>query len=65
MPTSPWSPTKFVYVGNVAVEAPGLSHTRCPQCHEEVIRRAAYETLDVRLRAGACPHCHASVPGLW
>jgi pyruvate formate lyase activating enzyme len=56
--------SRFVYVGNVAACAE-LAHTRCPNCHEVVIRRSNYATLENRLRDGACPDCRERLPGLW
>ncbi len=34
---------KYVYVSNVADRVRELSHTRCPACHEVVVRRFNYE----------------------
>ncbi|WP_437600159.1 radical SAM protein [Sorangium sp. So ce590] len=56
---------KYVYVSNVADRVRELSHTRCPGCHEVVVRRFNYETQEVLLSGGACPACGTPVPGLW
>ncbi len=55
---------KFVYVGN-SPQAAELAHTRCPGCHELLIRRYGYRTLEVRLQDDACTHCGTRVPGLF
>ncbi len=56
--------TKFVYVGNLERTAE-LAHTRCPACHELLIRRHDYRTLELRLRRAACPRCHEPIAGLF
>jgi pyruvate formate lyase activating enzyme len=56
---------RYVYVSNMADRLRELSHTRCPACHEVVVRRFNYATEEVRLREGACPACSSPVPGLW
>ncbi|AUX19786.1 pyruvate formate-lyase activating enzyme [Sorangium cellulosum] len=56
---------KYVYVSNMADRVRELSHTRCPDCLEVVVRRFNYETQEVLLADGACPSCGARVPGLW
>jgi pyruvate formate lyase activating enzyme len=56
---------RYVYVSNMADRLRELSHTRCPACHEVVIRRFNYATEEVRLREGACPACSSPIPGLW
>ncbi len=54
-----------VYVGNVADRVHALSHTRCPRCHEVVVRRANYATQTMSLRNGRCPRCGRAIAGLW
>jgi pyruvate formate lyase activating enzyme len=56
--------SKYVYVGNVA-RCAELAHTRCPTCHEVLIRRRDYETTEVALRHGVCRACQTPIPGLW
>ncbi len=53
----------FVYLGNV----PGHpdESTRCPGCGAVVIQRLGFRVLANRLRAGACPSCARSIPGVW
>ncbi|HVY48493.1 MAG TPA: radical SAM protein [Minicystis sp.] len=55
----------FVYVGNVEDQLAELCHTRCPRCHETLVRRAAYATVENRVARGACGACGEIVPGLW
>ncbi|MGH7349350.1 MAG: radical SAM protein [Candidatus Rokuibacteriota bacterium] len=54
-----------VYVGNVADRVRGLSHTRCPDCHEVVVSRSNYATQAVTLREDRCPRCGRSIAGRW
>jgi len=56
--------SKFVYVSN-SLACQELSHTRCPECHDVLVRRHDYQTLNVTLRDGRCASCSASLPGLW
>jgi len=56
---------QYVYVGNVADRVHALSHTRCPRCHEVVVRRENYATQAVTLRDGRCPRCDCSIAGVW
>jgi pyruvate formate lyase activating enzyme len=54
-----------VYVGNLADRVGGLSHTRCPGCHEIVVRRSNYATEAVMLCGDRCPRCGRPIPGRW
>jgi len=56
--------SKFVYVGNLARTAE-LAHTRCPRCHELLIRRHDYRTLELRLSGAACHRCSEPIAGLF
>lgn len=56
---------RHVYVGNVADQVRGLSHTRCPRCHEVVVERSNYATRAVSLRGDRCPRCDTPVAGRW
>jgi pyruvate formate lyase activating enzyme len=56
---------RFVYVGNVADEFTQLSHTRCPECQDVLVRRINYATQENALKAGGCARCGAVIPGLW
>jgi pyruvate formate lyase activating enzyme len=55
----------YVYVGNLADRVAALSHTRCPGCHAELVRRRDYATEFVGLLDGKCPHCSNPVAGRW
>ena len=55
----------FVYIGN-AQSALG-SNTFCPQCGDLVIERRSYNIRSLMQAGapGACPSCHAALPGVW
>lgn len=54
---------RFVYLGNV----PGhpAESTYCPGCGGLLIKRLGMAVTENRLKAGACPACKQSVPGVW
>ncbi|HXY41935.1 MAG TPA: AmmeMemoRadiSam system radical SAM enzyme [Vicinamibacteria bacterium] len=54
---------RFVYLGNVPGH-PGES-TYCPACGKPLIRRTGMAVLENRMKGGACPDCHRTIPGLW
>lgn len=56
---------RFVYVGNVDHELGELSHTRCSQCHETLVRRRQYESTLVVADPSSCPRCSTTLPGVW
>jgi pyruvate formate lyase activating enzyme len=56
--------SRFVYVGNSPACAQ-LAHTRCPECHVELIVRRDYRVVANHLRDGACSRCGTTLPGLW
>lgn len=56
--------SEFVYVGN-SERCAELAHTRCPSCHEVLVRRRNYATLENTLHGGACPRCERPLPGIW
>ena len=56
---------RFVYVGNVDHDVGELSHTRCPSCHETIVRRRAYESAIEAPDPSRCPRCRTMIPGLW
>lgn len=57
---------RFVYAGNLPGEVGDLENTRCANCRELLIERYGYFIVDYRItRDGACPKCHAAVPGRW
>ena len=42
-----------------------LSHTRCPKCHETIVRRRGYESMLEAADPSRCPRCTNEIPGLW
>jgi len=56
--------SRYVYVGNAPLCAE-LAHTRCPECHQVLVRRRDYATTEITLRDGACSACRMPIPGLW
>jgi pyruvate formate lyase activating enzyme len=56
----------YVYAGNLPGRVDDYENTRCPNCHELLIRRYGYVIQEYRLTAeGACPRCAAAIPGIW
>lgn len=55
---------RFVYANN-ARGAHELAHTRCPSCHDVLVRRANYQTLSMHVEKGACSRCSEPIAGLW
>ena len=57
---------RYVYAGNLPGRVGNLESTHCCQCGTALIERTGYRIEDYRLTPdGACPVCHASVPGRW
>jgi pyruvate formate lyase activating enzyme len=57
---------RFVYAGNLPGRVGDLENTRCAGCGETLIERFGYSIRSYRLTPdGACPACHARVPGRW
>ncbi len=57
---------KYVYAGNLPGMVGGLEDTRCPSCHDLLVRRLGYHIREYRLTAdGRCPKCSSEVPGRW
>jgi pyruvate formate lyase activating enzyme len=57
---------RYIYAGNLPGQVEGLEDTHCPQCGEMLIERCGYSIEKYNLTAqGACPTCHAPVPGRW
>jgi pyruvate formate lyase activating enzyme len=56
----------FVYTGNLSGVAGAREDTFCPVCDTPLIRRHGFHILESRVgKAGVCPACHASIPGVW
>jgi pyruvate formate lyase activating enzyme len=57
---------RFVYAGNRPGHVGAWENTRCPGCGETVIERYGFLVRSYRITPeGQCPHCHATVPGVW
>ncbi|MFL6275722.1 MAG: AmmeMemoRadiSam system radical SAM enzyme [Blastocatellia bacterium] len=56
---------RFVYAGNLPGRVGGYENTYCPGCKAMLIERYGFRILKTRLRDGACPDCHAKIPGRW
>jgi len=57
---------RYIYAGNLPGMVGPWEDTRCPQCHETLIRRYGYHIEDYRLTPeGRCPSCAHQVPGRW
>ncbi|MCE5258035.1 MAG: AmmeMemoRadiSam system radical SAM enzyme [Chloroflexi bacterium] len=52
----------FVYVGNLAGDEG--EHTRCPTCHNIIIRRTGYTIRQYHLQEGRCGFCNTVIPGV-
>lgn len=56
----------FVYAGNLPGRVGEWENTRCPGCHETLIRRHGYSIQEYKITpAGTCPHCGVRIPGVW
>jgi pyruvate formate lyase activating enzyme len=55
----------FVYAGNLPGMTGKYENTYCPACRGLVIERTGFMVKRNRLKNGHCPHCNASVPGVW
>jgi len=53
----------FAYIGNVPGHAG--EYTRCPGCHEVLVRRQGFWISETAIKAGCCIHCGKKVPGIW
>jgi pyruvate formate lyase activating enzyme len=54
---------RYVYVER-AMGAEGR-RTSCPGCGHALVERDLWALTELRLVDGACPMCHARIPGLW
>ena len=56
----------YVYAGNAHGRAGEYESTRCPNCDKTLITRRGFTIRDYHLTdAGNCPHCGATVAGVW
>jgi pyruvate formate lyase activating enzyme len=57
---------RFVYAGNAPGQVGPWENTYCPNCRLKLIDRLGYLIREYKLSpAGACPQCHAAIPGIW
>ncbi len=57
---------RYVYTGNLPGQVGSGETTFCPACRETLVERRGFRVRQCRIGAdGACPACHAPVPGLW
>jgi pyruvate formate lyase activating enzyme len=57
---------RFVYAGNLPGRVADLENTHCPACGMLLIERYGYHIAGYHLTPeGACPSCHAAIPGCW
>jgi pyruvate formate lyase activating enzyme len=57
---------KYIYAGNLPGQVGDLENTRCHACGALLVARHGYHVQQYRLTpAGACPDCHAAIPGRW
>jgi pyruvate formate lyase activating enzyme len=56
----------YVYTGNMPGGTGEWENTRCPVCHETLVRRQGYHVHDYCLTpTGQCPKCNTRIPGIW
>ncbi len=57
---------RYIYAGNLPGQVEGLEDTHCHRCGELLIQRYGYSIQKYNLTPqGACPACHALIPGRW
>jgi pyruvate formate lyase activating enzyme len=55
----------FVYAGNIPSRVGNWENTYCPSCGRLLVERNGFRVRTNTIRNGACPGCHASIPGVW
>ncbi|RMF32930.1 MAG: AmmeMemoRadiSam system radical SAM enzyme [Chloroflexi bacterium] len=56
----------YVYAGNLPGRVGPYEDTRCPHCHETLIRRYGFHVLENRVTPeGRCPSCQTAIAGIW
>ena len=56
----------YIYAGNLPGMVDESEDTRCPHCHDTLIRRYGYLITEYRLTPqGCCPKCAHEIPGRW
>ncbi len=56
---------RYVYPGNLPGGVGKRECTFCPACEKLLIRRRGFVVEENRMKGGACPFCHESIPGIW
>ncbi|MCI0626631.1 MAG: AmmeMemoRadiSam system radical SAM enzyme [Acidobacteria bacterium] len=56
---------RYVYAGNLPGHVGAWENTCCPDCNALLIERRGFRVLQNLLTEGACPSCHAAIPGVW
>jgi pyruvate formate lyase activating enzyme len=57
---------RYIYAGNLPGMVEEWEDTRCPKCHDTLVRRYGYLIADYRLTPqGRCPNCAHQIPGRW
>ena len=57
---------RYCYAGNLPGRVGPWEDTRCPGCHEVVIKRSGYHVREYRVTdAGNCPACNTAIAGYW
>ena len=56
---------RYVYAGNLPGCVGTHENTYCHACDTMLIERRGYTILKNTLEDGACPTCHAAIPGVW
>jgi pyruvate formate lyase activating enzyme len=57
---------RYIYAGNLPGRVKNLEDTHCHHCGELLIQRHGYLIRKYKLTSdGACPSCHAPLPGRW
>lgn len=57
---------RFTYAGNLPGMVGDLEHTKCPNCHNVLVKRYSYLVEEYRITGeGSCPDCGAQIPGRW
>jgi pyruvate formate lyase activating enzyme len=57
---------RYIYAGNLPGRVGRWENTYCPSCDELLIERYGYIIKQMKVtRAGLCPNCANSIPGVW
>lgn len=57
---------RYVYAGNLPGRVGPWEDTRCPKCHETVVKRFGYHVREYRITdEGTCRNCRHRIAGYW